>query len=118
KRRRRNIPEVIGRRRRELKEKPTIPPLYQGSAAPAEYLTCGLRLVGASAEPPECPGELARDDPHLVRLALGELRQHLQVLVGEQLGVRLAVVDRLEDRADRLRLPFRLQDHRLPRSLG
>ena len=29
-------------------------------------------------------GELARDDPHLVGVALGDLRQHLQVLVGEQ----------------------------------
>ena len=38
--------------------------------------------------------ELARDHEDLVRLALRELRQHLQVLVGQQPLVRHAVVDR------------------------
>ena len=56
---------------------------------------------GALAPPPHRAGqpaqrlrELRRDHPDLVRLALGELRQHLQVLVAEQLGVRVARVDR------------------------
>src|SRR3954467_6763660 len=48
--------------------------------------------------------QLARDDPHLVRLALGDLRQHLEVLVREQLRIRISRVDRLEDGVDRLRL--------------
>jgi hypothetical protein len=42
---------------------------------------------------PERARELARDDPDLVRVALRALRQHLQILVGEQLGVGVAFVD-------------------------
>ena len=38
-------------------------------------------------------GELARDDPELARRAVGDLRQRLQVLVGEQLLVGVADVD-------------------------
>ena len=34
----------------------------------------------------------------LFDVALGDLRQRLQVLVGEQLGVGVALVDRTEDR--------------------
>ena len=62
--------------------------------------------------------ELARDDEDLVGLALRELGQHLQVLVGEQLLVGRAVVDRLEDRLDRLRLALGAQDRRGPGALG
>src|SRR4249919_356500 len=47
--------------------------------------------------------QLARDDPDLVRLALRDQREGLEVLVREQLGVGLALVDRLEDGGDRLR---------------
>src|SRR5947207_7653985 len=61
--------------------------------------------------------DLARDDPDLVRLALRDLRQHLQVLVGEQLRVRVPFVDRAEDGVDRLRLTLRLEDRRLALSL-
>src|SRR5215212_4054144 len=55
------------------------------------------RAVAARAEalgqPAQSLGELGRDDEDLVRLALGELGQHLQVLVGEELAVGLARVD-------------------------
>ena len=43
--------------------------------------------------------ELARHDPHLVRVALRDLRQRLQVLVGEQPRVGLGRVDRVERRS-------------------
>ena len=56
-----------------------------------EHLT--IRVDGSRQRGPELVQrlrELARDDPDLVRLALGDLRQHLQVLVGEQLRVGVA----------------------------
>src|SRR5262249_37883993 len=62
--------------------------------------------------------QLARDDPDLVRLALRDLRQRLEVLVREQLGVRLAFVDCVEDRLDRLRLSLGLERHGLALALG
>ena len=49
---------------------------------------------------------------------LRELRQHLQVLVAEQLLVGLALVDRAEDRVDRLRLALGAQDRRRLGALG
>ena len=55
----------------------------------------------------ESLGELARDDPELVRVTLGELRQRLQVLVRQKLGVRVALVDRVEDRLDGLGFSLR-----------
>ena len=58
------------------------------------------------------------DDPDLVRVALRDLRQHLQVLVGEQLGVGVAPVDRVEHGLDRLRLALGLQDLGLALALG
>ena len=48
--------------------------------------------------------DLARDDPHLAGLALGDLGQGLQVLVGEQLGVGVTLVDSGEDLFDGLEL--------------
>src|SRR2546423_8938703 len=62
--------------------------------------------------------ELARDDPDLVRLALRDLRKHLEVLVGEQLRIGVALVDRLEDRRDRLRLALGVERLRLALTLG
>ena len=62
--------------------------------------------------------ELRRDDEDLVRLALRELGQHLQVLVGQQALVGVAVVDRLEDGVDRLRLALGAQDRGLALALG
>ena len=44
--------------------------------------------------------------------------QHLQVLVGEQLRIGVALVDRAEDGVDRLRLALGLQDRRLLLALG
>src|SRR4051794_5817249 len=78
------------------------------AAQAAEHLT---RL-------PERLGELARDDEDLVRVALRELRQHLEVLVGQQALVGAAAVDRREDGLDRLRLALGAQDRRLLRTLG
>src|SRR5690606_32086056 len=51
----------------------------------------------------------ARDHPHLVRVALGHLRQRLQVLVGQHLRRRLAGLDRGEHLLDGLGLALSLQ---------
>src|ERR671925_584791 len=82
-----------------------------------------IRLLGAAVSPgaaaerlaqlSQRARELARDDPDLVRVALRDLRQHLEVLVGEQLRVGVALVDRLEDRRDRPRLALRVERLRL-----
>src|SRR5262249_5215414 len=63
-------------------------------------------------------GQLGRDDPYLVGLAGGDLRQGLQVLVGKDFGVRVGCMYRVEDRLDRLGLAFGLQDAGLPFALG
>src|SRR5437763_7736910 len=47
-------------------------------------------------DPSERLRELGRDHEHLVGIPPRELRQHLQVLVAQQLPVGLAVMDRLE----------------------
>src|SRR3954465_15127045 len=70
-------------------------------------------LMDRRAEAFERLGDLRRDDPHLVGVALGDLRHHLEVLVGQQRLVGLAVVDGLEDRLDRLALTLRPEDLRL-----
>src|SRR3954469_2875285 len=46
----------------------------------------------------KCTRELARNDPDLVGISLCDLREHLEILVCEQLRVGIALVDRLEDR--------------------
>src|SRR3954464_10402916 len=61
--------------------------------------------------------ELARDHPDLVRVALGDLREHRQVLVRQQLRVRVAVVDGREDGVDRLGLTLGVQHLRLSLTL-
>ena len=81
------------------------------------------RLIAAAVapqcgQPLECLAELARDDPHLVRVALRDLRQRLQVLVREQGRVGLGRVDRVERRLDRLRLALRGQKARGAVALG
>src|SRR4051794_2712433 len=53
--------------------------------------------------------ELRRDDPHLVGIALRDLRKHRQVLVGQELRVGVAAVDRLEHGGDRLGLTLGLE---------
>ena len=75
-------------------------------------------LVDRRAEALHRLGDLAGDDPHLVGVALGDLRHHLEVLVGQQRLVRAAVVDGLEDRLDGLALTLRPQDLGLPVGLG
>ena len=67
-------------------------------AAPAAALGVGAAERGADAL--ERLGELGRDDPQLVGVAAGELRQDLEVLVGEELLVGLAAVDGVEDLGD------------------
>src|ERR1043166_1456251 len=81
-------------------------------------LPCRVARAELARDVPERLRELAGDDPHLVRFALCDLRQTPQVLVGGQLRVGVAVVDPLEPGLDRLRLPLRLEDHRLTLSLG
>src|SRR5439155_11751356 len=66
-----------------------------------------------ATELPERLRELARNDPDLVRLPVGDLGQRLNVLVGKELRIRLALVDRLEDGVDRLGLALGLEDLRL-----
>src|SRR3954470_15897206 len=63
-------------------------------------------------------GHLGRDDPDLVRRPLRDLREHLQVLVGEELAVRVGLVNRREHLVDRPRLTLRPQDRRLRLALG
>src|SRR5215471_18236277 len=58
-------------------------------------------VLDGARDPPDGLLQLARDDPDLVRLALRDLRQRLEVLVREQLGVGLALVDGVEDGLDR-----------------
>src|SRR6266568_6330640 len=74
-------------------------------------------LVLVAADLAQRPLELRRDDPHLVRGALRDLRQRLHVLIREQLRIGVAGVDRLEDRADRLRLALGFEDRRLAHAL-
>src|SRR5882757_4511241 len=62
--------------------------------------------------------QLAGHDPHLVRVPAGDLGEHLQVLIGEQFRVRVALVDGLEHRGDRLGLALGAQDLRLGVTLG
>src|SRR5687768_15559580 len=62
-------------------------------------------------------GDLGRDHPERVARALGQLGQHLQVLVGQQFRVRVVAVDRLEDGVDRLGLALGAQDRGLPVTL-
>ena len=70
-------------------------------------------LVDRGAEPLERLGDLGRHHPHLVGVALGDLRHHLEVLVGQQRLVGLSVVDRLEHRLDGLPLTLGLEDRGL-----
>lgn len=71
-----------------------------------------------AADRPERGGQLTGDHPYRVSVTLRQLWQGLQMLVGEQLGVRVAVVDGAEHRADSLRLAFRPQDGTLLLTFG
>ena len=89
---------------------------------PLVVVTTIVEATLAAAEHPadalERVGELAGDDPHLVGVAPGDLREHLEVLVGEQLLGRLAAVDRVEDLLDGAGLALGLEDAGLGRALG
>src|SRR5436305_654762 len=80
----------------------------------------GIRIGAGerTADPTKRVGERGRDHEHLVGVALREPRQHLQVLVGQELLVGVAVVDRLEDCSDRLGFAFGTQDRGLLLPLG
>src|SRR4029077_15498418 len=58
-------------------------------------------------QPFEGLAELAWHDPHLVRVTLGDLRQRLQVLIGEQGRIGFRRVDRTEGCLDGLGLALR-----------
>src|SRR6476469_3685955 len=77
-------------------------------------------LVAAQgiADALEGVGQLRRDDPHLVRVAARNLREHLEVLVGQQLLGRLAAVARVEDLLDGPGLALGLEDAGLGGTLG
>ena len=77
-----------------------------------------LAAAEHAADALEGVGELAGDDPHLVRVAAGDLREHLEVLVGEQLLRRLAPVDGVEDLLDGAGLALGLEDAGLRGALG
>ena len=77
-----------------------------------------LATAEHAADALEGVGELARDDPHLVGVAAGDLRQHLEVLVGQQLLGGLAAVDGVEDLLDGAGLTLGLEDAGLGRTLG
>src|SRR5438105_9290374 len=84
-------------------------------------MASALPRVSATERPTEAPErlrKLARNDPDLVRLALRDLRQDLQILVGEELRVGISGMNRLEDRVDRLRLALGGEHHRLPLAFG
>src|ERR1700757_4561058 len=78
----------------------------------------GAQILDRPRDPPHHLLQLARDDPDLVRLALSDQRERLEVLVREQLGVRLALVDGREDGLDRLRLAFGAKHGGLLLALG
>ena len=92
-------------------------PCRRGCEAP-RLLGDPAHLVQGRAHALERLADLARHDPHLVGVALGDLGHHLQVLVGQQRLVGLAVVDRLEHRLDGLALTLGAQDLRLAIGLG
>lgn len=87
--------------------------LGDGAAA-----TGRVEVADGAAEALERIADLARHDPELVGVALGDLREHLEVLVGEQLLVRVSGVDRLEDHPDRLGLTLGAQGRGLGLALG
>src|SRR5262245_39220936 len=71
-----------------------------------------------AAEAFQRPTELTRHDPDLVRVASGDLRKHLQVLVRQQLLIRVALVDGLEHLQDRLGLALGPKDRGPRLALG
>src|SRR6266550_6183242 len=75
-------------------------------------------VLDRSGDPSDSLLQVARDDPDLVRRALRDQRQGLEVLVREKLGVRLALVDCAEDGLDRLGLALGLQHRGLLLAFG
>jgi hypothetical protein len=71
-----------------------------------------------SAESFQSLGEFSGDDPDLVRRSFGDLRQGLEVLVGERPFRRVGGVNGVEVGADRLGLTLGLQDPGLPVTVG
>ena len=84
------------------------------SVGPIGHVVAHLLGVGDLAQALERVVEFAGNDPDLVRVATGELGQHLHVLVGQQRLVRLGRVDGVEHLGDRLRLALGAQHLGLP----
>src|SRR5690606_11584726 len=82
-----------------------------GALATASGAGCSAaaEVADGPAEALEGVPNLAGHDPELVGVPFGDLRQHLQVLVGEQFLVRIAGVDGLEDGSDGLCLTLGAQ---------
>src|SRR6266571_7691152 len=78
----------------------------------------GAVMAEPGRERVECPGQLAGDEPGVIAIAAGYLGQRLQVLVGEQFGVRPSLVDRFEYGADGLGLSLGEEYLRLLFPLG
>ena len=87
-------------------------------AAAARTAAQVAEVAHGAGEALEGVADFAGDDPELVGVALGDLREHLEVLVGEELLVRVAGVDGLEDRADGLGLALGAQGGGLGLTLG
>src|SRR5690606_23412980 len=89
-----------------------------GASRGAVAAQVGAEVADGAGEALEGVADLAGDDPELVGVALGDLREHLEVLVGQQLLVRVARVDGLEDGADGLGLALGAQGGGLGLTLG
>src|SRR5262245_3152964 len=75
-------------------------------------------VLDRAGDPADGRLQLARDDPDLVRLALCDLRESLEVLVREQLRVGLALVEGAEDGLDRLGLALGFEHRGLLLAFG
>lgn len=78
----------------------------------------GAEVSEGTAEALESVTDLARHDPELIGVALGDLREHLEILVREELLVRVAGMDGLENRTDGLGLALGAQGRGLGLTLG
>ena len=76
------------RRRRPRARRARSAPMSTRVRGPSTLSGMPGQRVHRRAEPLERLADLARHDPHLVGVALGDLRHHLEVLVGQQRLVR------------------------------
>src|SRR6266542_1291786 len=88
------------------------------AASAAAFGPAAERTAERTADALQRFHQLRGDDPDLVRGAGRAQRQGMQVLVRQDLRVRVGVVDRAEHGFDRLGLPLGLQDAGLPVAFG